>query len=93
MTYRDVTAPAGTFVGLTISGPADGRWLLRRGPSAWALEAGAGERGAAEVALDEDSAWRLFTKGLTRERAAAQATVSGDRWLREWLLDAVAIIA
>lgn len=93
VTYRDVAAPAGTLVGLTISGAAGGRWLLRRGPYAWALEAGADERGAAEVTLDEDTAWRLFTKGLTRERAAAAATIGGVRRLGETLLDSVAIIA
>jgi uncharacterized protein (TIGR03083 family) len=54
MTYRDVAAPPGTLVGLTISGPAGGRWGLRRRASAWTLEAGGDERGAAEVALDED---------------------------------------
>ena len=93
MTYRAVDAAAGTLVRLTISGPAGGRWMLRRGASAWALEAGGAARGAAEVALDEDSAWRLFTKGLTRERASAAATITGDQQLGARLLDAVAIIA
>lgn len=93
MTYRDVVAPAGTLVGLTISGPAGGRWTLRRGASAWELQAGASGPAAAEVTLDEDAAWRLFTKGLTRERAAAAAKISGDRRLGDKLLDAVAIIA
>ncbi len=93
VTYRDVGATAGTLVGLTIAGPAGGRWTLRRQPATWTLEAGGQTRGAAEVTLDEDTAWRLFTKGLTRERAAAAATISGDRRLGETLLDAVAIIA
>jgi len=93
MAYRDVGAPDGTLVGLTISGPAGGRWMLRRRASAWALETGGDARGAAEVALDEESAWRLFTKGLTREHASAAATISGDRRLGPTLLDAVAIIA
>ena len=93
MTYRDVTAEVGTVVGLTITGPAGGQWALRREPSAWTLGPGTTDDRAAEVALDEDTAWRLFTKGVDRERAAGVAKITGDRRLGAKLFDAVAIIA
>jgi len=93
MTYRDVTAEVGTVVGLTITGPAGGQWALRREPSAWTLGPGTADDRAAEVALDEDTAWRLFTKGVDRERAAGVAKITGDRRLGAKLFDAVAIIA
>ena len=93
MTYRDVTAEVGTVVGLTITGPAGGQWALRREPSAWTLGPGTADDRAAEVALDEDTAWRLFTNGVDRERAAGAAKITGDRRLGAKLFDAVAIIA
>jgi len=93
MTYRDVAAEVGTVVGLTITGPAGGQWALRREPSAWTLGPGTADDRAAEVALDEDTAWRLFTNGVDRERAAGAAKITGDRRLGAKLFDAVAIIA
>ena len=43
--------------------------------------------------IDEDTAWRLFTKGVDRARAADAVAITGDRRLGATLLDAVAIIA
>ena len=43
--------------------------------------------------IDEDTAWRLFTNGLDRVRAARAVEITGDRRLGVRLLDAVAIIA
>jgi len=91
--YRDVGADAGTVVALTIAGPAGGRWALRRQRTAWELDAGAPDDAAAEVRLDEDTAWRLFTNRVDRARAADAAVITGDRRLAAPLLDAVAIIA
>jgi len=70
VTYRDVDAEAGTVVALTITGPAGGRWALRRERTAWSLVPGVSGGAAAEVVIDEDTAWRLFTNGLDRARAA-----------------------
>ena len=66
---------------------------MRKDPSAWTLEAGAPRRGDAEVVIDEDTAWRVFTKGLDRERAARKVELIGDRRLGAKLLETVAIIA
>src|SRR5438128_6010794 len=93
LTYRDVGAEAGTVVGLTITGPAGGRWSLRRESAAWTLGAAASGREDAEVVIDDDTAWRLFTRGIDRERAAGATKITGDRRLGARLLDAVAIIA
>ena len=93
LTYRDLGAEVGTLVVLTITGPAGGRWSLRREPAAWTLAAGASGREDAEVVIEDDTAWRLFTKGIDRADAARATKISGDRRLGEKLLDAVAIIA
>ena len=43
--------------------------------------------------MSADTAWRLFTKGLTPEAAAQRATLSGNQELARLLLSTVAIIA
>ncbi len=103
-TYRNVDAPAGTHVVLRITGESGGRWSLVRGDvidrgdaevrsSAWALYEAVQAPPAATVTLDQETAWRLFTKGIQPATAHARATVVGDAALAEVLLTAVAILA
>lgn len=90
--YRDVDAPAGTRVALTITGDAGGRWLLRQERDSWLLYQGEGAA-AAEVILDPDTAWRTFTKGLSPETARRRGQMAGDQSLARQMLEATAIIA
>jgi hypothetical protein len=43
--------------------------------------------------LDENTAWRLFTKGIGNQQARAQATIVGDQRLGSPVLDMVSVIA
>jgi hypothetical protein len=43
--------------------------------------------------MDADTAWRLFTKGISRQAALANTEVTGDRSLALKMLDTVSIIA
>ena len=45
----------------------------------------------AEVMLDQDSAWRLFTRGIDKQ--AARATITGDARLGAQMLEMVSILA
>ncbi len=89
------TTPAaeGTAVTLTIAGPSGGRWSLLRQGGTWRLYAGAAEQPAAKVILDEDTAWRLFTRGLSPAAARERAILSGDQALGMAVFDTVSIIA
>lgn len=91
--YNQTTAPEGTLVALTLSGPAGGDWTLRRDEGQWELLAGAAGEPAARVVLPAGVAWRLFTRGLAPDAARARATVTGDVELALPLFEAVAIIA
>lgn len=86
--YRDTYANAGTTLAITITGNGGGRWFLTRGPSAWQFTADPGSGYAAAISLSEQLAWRLFTKGGSREEAA----IDGDRPLAEKLLELTAIV-
>jgi hypothetical protein len=46
-----------------------------------------------EVTIDQEMAWRLFTKGPDKQEARASATVVGDQRLGLKALDMVSIIA
>ena len=92
-TYRDVGAAAGTRVRLTITGGAGGSWSLLRGEGGWRLYGEAGGEPQAAVVLDQETAWRLFTKGISRDEALTGATITGDRALGLTVLDTVSIIA
>jgi len=68
-------------------------WSLVREPSRWSLFDSAPIEPASVVAMRADTAWRLFTKGLSKPEAAARTTIAGDRLLGEKVLDTVSIIA
>ncbi len=90
---RNADAPKGSSVHLHISGISGGDWSAVRAEPGWQLYLGVSNSAAARVEIDQDSAWRLYTKGLTPAQAQAAATITGDRELGEQLLAAVAIIA
>jgi hypothetical protein len=92
-TLREVAAAPGACLRLTITGPAGGRWIALRTNETWTL--GQDHMGpvSATVSLDQATAWRLFTKGITREQALGLVTFEGDRTLGEVVLNMVSIIA
>ncbi|MFE7115172.1 maleylpyruvate isomerase family mycothiol-dependent enzyme [Streptomyces sp. NPDC057654] len=82
-TLRDVGAPAGTRVRVSVDGPAGGDWTATatdRGT--WSLAPSDGpQRLAATLHLDPETAWRLCTRGLQPAEALARARIDGDREL------------
>lgn len=92
-TYRQVSAPAGTAITLTISGPSGGAWSVVREPDRWTLHTGQPDTPAAEIILPEEEAWRLFTRGLSTAQVRARTRLLGDLALAEKALDTISIIA
>jgi uncharacterized protein (TIGR03083 family) len=93
-TFSSVKGRLGKQVKLTIAGEAGGTWcLLREESSEWRLYLGAGDSPTTEVTMDQDDAWRLFTKGLKPEEARQRAQITGDSALAAKLFDTISIIA
>ncbi len=92
-TFRDSPAPSGTIVRLVIEGPSGGSWDLAREEQHWALGQAGEDRPQALTRLDEDTAWRVFTKGLTPEQARRKAVLEGDPILAAKVLETVSILA
>jgi uncharacterized protein (TIGR03083 family) len=91
--YRQVVAPEGTCVTLAIVGPSGGFWSLLREGERWQLYLGRPDQPAAEIVMPEDTAWRLFTRGLSKGQARQYARLLGDLELAEKALETVSIIA
>lgn len=83
----------GETVLLTIAGEAGGQWLARRGQTGWVLTPGHDAAPTAAVTLDQDHAWRLFTRGITPYQARQAARLTGDPDLTARALETVSILA
>lgn len=90
--FRETIAPAGAVVRFEISGESGGVWYLHRAPETWILALDSSTEPAADAILTEDTAWRLFTKGINRSAARSQALVRGDASLTDPIFATTAII-
>lgn len=91
--YRTVEAEDGATLSLTIVGESGGNWSIRREGESWRLYAGAFDRPDAAVSIDEDIAWRLFTRGMDWKTAENSVTFSGDHKLAGNISNVISIIA
>jgi uncharacterized protein (TIGR03083 family) len=97
-TFRDVERPQGTHLLLLITrigetGSPPLQWSLVREATRWSLFDSAVFEPSATVNTDGDTAWRLFTKGLSKPEALARTEITGDQTLGEKVLETVSIIA
>ena len=89
---QDAPDEDGIALRLTISGDAGGEWVALRHDGDWKLGTAPGRTVDATVELDEDHAWRLFTKGISKEEARREARVKGNEALAERALDTLSIL-
>jgi uncharacterized protein (TIGR03083 family) len=94
-TLRDVRTSEGECVRVNISGESGGKWLVIRQKEGWSLFVDGGQaiKALAEVTIDQDAAWRLFTKGIEVESARARSVVNGDEDVARTILSMVSVIA
>ena len=97
-TFRETEAAEGAHVMLLITdvgaqGLAPLQWSLVRNNSHWTLFDSCPAEPSAIVRMDGDTAWRLFTKGITKPEALTRVRMDGDGKLGEKVLDTVSIIA
>jgi uncharacterized protein (TIGR03083 family) len=92
-TYREVHASDGTLIHILISGEAGGEWYLQREQETWVLGKNASSPADATAFLDQEIAWRLFTKGISKNEALQRSTINGNEVLARKVFDTVSIIA
>ncbi|WP_035565353.1 maleylpyruvate isomerase N-terminal domain-containing protein [Hymenobacter sp. IS2118] len=92
--YRDVAAPVGTVVQVTIETVVGGMWQLERAAQEWRLrDSGPGPGATAEVILPPEVAWQLFTNGMNPDQARGRVQLRGQPRLGEAALHLLAVMA
>lgn len=89
--YRNTDTPTGTVLLVEIAGECGGQWLLTRERDRWELVKESAAEPAARVTIPQEIAWRIFTKGIDRDKARAQIKIEGD--LANHVLELTAIVA
>jgi len=92
-TYNNVFAPEGTRVTLEIAGDSGGKWTIQREGETWVLSVGTEQLVDAEVTIDQEDAWRLFTKGIDPAKVRTRSTLKEDKSLGEKIFQMISIIA
>src|SRR5688572_27554616 len=90
--YSDQPGETDTHLRFNVSGDCGGSWYLYRDGERWVLIDGPRGRQVAVTTIPQDIAWRIFTKGIDRESAASQVSITGDRDLGSHILSLVAIV-
>ncbi len=91
--YHPVNAPVGRALRFEIEGEAGGVWTLVRAEEGWRLFAGSAANPAATITLDQEAAWKLFSKGLDQESARRRIRIEGDSRLGQPVLGTLAVMA
>lgn len=82
----------GTAVLLEAQGPAGGRWSAARQGGRWRIAPPTAEP-AARVSMDQDTFWRLATRGITVDEARERSERSGDPELTAAMTTLLAVVA
>ena len=94
--YQEVDAAEGTVCQVVVPGDAGGAWQVARREGAWVLDVAVPLARAAVVSsttsVPGDIAWRVFTKGITRDEARSRISIEGDERLGLVVLRARAIV-
>jgi uncharacterized protein (TIGR03083 family) len=84
--------PEGATAHLEVRGPAGGLWGVVRQDARWQITQPLGEP-TARVSMDQDTFWRLATRGITVEQARQRSTTTGDADLASSITALLAVVA
>ena len=91
--HQDIPVANITGIKFVVTGVAGDAWYLIGEANRWSLHKDAELRPTALVTMDQETCWRLFTKGINKDQARANTTIEGDQKLGEKILETVSIIA
>lgn len=92
-TYRTIEAENGTTVKVTITSEIGGSWILMRTDKKWILSKSYIQFPTAELIIDPDTSWKLFSKSLRPEQIKEKIEIAGNRALAETALTMVSVMA
>jgi hypothetical protein len=91
--YRALYAPDGTTINIEICDEIVRFCSLRREQQTWSLWEGATSSPSGTICIAADTAWRVWTKGLTKKEAWNRIRTTGNSALAEPLVNFVGIMA
>ncbi len=89
--YQSIKANEGDRVLVSISGENGGSWSIRYTAKGWVMDESS-ESPVAEVELEAEDAWKLFTKGLPPKEALQRIRISGSHELGQQIVKMIAIM-
>ncbi len=78
--YKDVLAAEGTIIQLTIT-PVGGAYFLVKQSTGWQLQSTIQVAPTTEVIIPSDTAWKLFSNGITTQAASNGVIITGNATL------------
>ena len=92
-TYRNVAVTKTKVIKLVVTGEAGDVWYVLGESNGWSLYKAVELQPTSVVTMDQETCWRLFTKGIDKERARVNVRIEGDEELGEKVLETISIIA
>lgn len=90
--YRNAKAPENTTIMVVVTSEAGGSWCIQHHHNKWTFTQDA-QPLACRIEIDPDTAWKLFTKGLSANEAQPKLHVTGQQEWSEPLLRMLAVMA
>jgi hypothetical protein len=90
--YRDVEGEAKDLVKFTFLGVTEKSWFLYY-ENGWELLTSMDAEPKSEVRIRDEYAWKIFTKGMTREKAIESSEIIGNKRLGEKIFNMIAVMA
>ena len=92
-TYKNTGAIAGATLQLNITGEEGGEWQLQKTINEWQLSNEKTAEATATISMSADTAWKLFSKGISPAFALLQTEMGGDVELGKVALGRVLVMA
>lgn len=90
---QSISPDEATRISFEVTGAAANQWLLVHSEAAWKFAPNDQDRAQTNLVMDDDTAWRFFTKGLSAVQIERQIRIEGDLEIGQKILGAVAILA
>lgn len=90
--YRNINGEAKDLIKFTFIGKTEKSWYLYY-ENGWELLTSINAKPKSEVRIRNENAWKVFTKGMTREEAIESSEIIGNKRLGEKIFDMIAVMA
>jgi len=91
--YREVNAEEGDVIQVTVTGENGGDWFLYRSKNKWLLVTECKLIPICHIRIAPEIAWRLFTKGISREEVEPFINIVGNELFGNKIFEILAVMA